>query len=145
LFGRAGRTGGALLFLRKEEEAYLHLLRGRGVPLHQIPVLRAPEDIQSTATQREVDDEQSQEGNNNEASDNDTMEEDVGSDDGSDDDSDNEEEADNGLDVPIAPVDGNLSHVVTDDVVTFATERKNVMLKAMQTVAMSDRSVLEAG
>lgn len=36
---RAGRRGGALLFVSKEEESYINLLRGRGVPMSRIELV----------------------------------------------------------------------------------------------------------
>ena len=39
---RAGRCGGALIFLTEDESAYIELMKGRGVPLREFEPLKSP-------------------------------------------------------------------------------------------------------
>lgn len=158
---RAGRSGGALLFIRPEEEAYIHLLRGRGVPLQQIPVHRAQstaqEESQGKASAAEGRHMEEHDHDENDSDDDDENEERSEED---DDDDDNDESAENNDEEIVGAVSGYEGRGSphdeegevqegrpgpTDDVVVFSSEQKNTMLKTMQTAAMSDRSILEAG
>jgi superfamily II DNA/RNA helicase len=149
---RAGRAGGALLFVRKEEEAYVHLLRGRGVPLIEMPVTR-DETVQSIIPVAPD--------NDNEANAADDGEEDEHDDDdeaGAEEDEESDEESyqsESDEDEPDQDDEDDVQDIGDTDMVTapnnesgtfsLTSQSKNTTLHGLQTAATQDRSILEAG